>query len=96
MSTNTAFIPYLALIADDPSRLAARMYGRRVHTWKRASAAGGRRRVAVPPQPAGSIRLSVNQKMVLAERNARHGVDGERTTRAHEREAVICRAEGEA
>ncbi|MFS8978247.1 hypothetical protein PO002_27690 [Cupriavidus necator] len=42
------------------------------------------------------MRLSVNQKMVLAERNARDGVDGEGTTRAHEREAVIRRAGGQA
>ncbi|WP_349609085.1 hypothetical protein [Cupriavidus sp. DF5525] len=38
--------------------------------------------------------LSVNQKAVLAERNARDGVDGEGITRAHEREAVIKRAGG--
>ncbi|MNU02998.1 hypothetical protein D3C72_2468800 [compost metagenome] len=38
--------------------------------------------------------LSVNQKAVLAERNARDGVDQEGTARAHEREAVIKRAGG--
>lgn len=36
--------------------------------------------------------LSVTQKMVLAERNARAGVDGEGATRYHEREAAIARA----
>ncbi|QEZ47214.1 hypothetical protein [Cupriavidus oxalaticus] len=40
--------------------------------------------------------LSVNQKAVLAARNARDGVDGEGTTRANEREAVIKRAGGAA
>ena len=38
--------------------------------------------------------LSVSQKAVLAERNARDGVDGEGTTRYHERKAVIERAGG--
>ncbi|WP_454752186.1 hypothetical protein [Cupriavidus necator] len=38
--------------------------------------------------------LSVNQKFVLAERNARDGVDGDGITRAFEREAVIKRAGG--
>jgi len=38
--------------------------------------------------------LSVSQKTVLAQRNARDDVDGEGTTRAHEREAVIRRAGG--
>lgn len=38
--------------------------------------------------------LSVNQTFVLAERNARDGVDGEGITRANEREAVIRRAGG--
>lgn len=40
--------------------------------------------------------LSVSQKAVLAERNARDGVDGEGTTRYHERAAVIARATGSA
>ena len=38
--------------------------------------------------------LSVSQKAVLAQRNARDDVDGEGITRAHEREAVIKRAGG--
>ncbi|WP_454710984.1 hypothetical protein [Cupriavidus nantongensis] len=40
--------------------------------------------------------LSVSQAQVLAERNARDGVDGEGITRANEREAVIRRAGGQA
>lgn len=40
--------------------------------------------------------LSVSQKMVLAERNARAGVGGEGTTRYRERAAVIARAGGAA
>ncbi|WP_367394547.1 hypothetical protein [Cupriavidus sp. Agwp_2] len=39
--------------------------------------------------------LSVCQKSVLAERNAHDGVDGEGTTRYHERAAVIRRAGGQ-
>jgi hypothetical protein len=38
--------------------------------------------------------LSVSQKAVLAQRNARDDVDGEGITRANEREAVIMRAGG--
>ena len=40
--------------------------------------------------------MSVLQKSVWAERNARDGVDGEGTTRFHERAAVIERATGSA
>lgn len=40
--------------------------------------------------------MSVTQKDVWAERNARDGVDGEGTTRYHERAAVIARATGSA
>jgi len=38
--------------------------------------------------------LSVSQKLVLAERNARDGLTGNEVTRTHEREAVINRAGG--
>ncbi|KWW37888.1 hypothetical protein ACUXAV_000223 [Cupriavidus metallidurans] len=40
--------------------------------------------------------MSVTQKDVWAERNARDGVDGKGTTRYHERAAVIARATGSA
>ncbi len=38
--------------------------------------------------------LSVSQRLVLAERNARDGLNGSEVTRANEREAVIKRAGG--
>lgn len=40
--------------------------------------------------------MSTLQKSVWAERNAHDGVDGEGTTRFHERAAVIARAIGSA
>ncbi|HBD35944.1 hypothetical protein [Cupriavidus sp. UBA2534] len=40
--------------------------------------------------------MSVTQTSVWGERNARDGVDGEGTTRYHERAAVLARATGSA
>ncbi|MGO4304227.1 hypothetical protein [Cupriavidus sp. RAF12] len=40
--------------------------------------------------------MSVMQKLVWAERNSHDGVDGEGTTRHHERAAVIAKAVGSA
>lgn len=40
--------------------------------------------------------MSVLQKSVWAERNAHDGVDGEGTTRFHERAAVLAKATGSA
>ena len=39
--------------------------------------------------------MTLDQKMIWSEMNARDGCDGEGVTRANEREAVIARATGE-